>query len=155
LEHGIHKSQKSLALAAGCTDALISISLNPKSKKRPGFIAQQKIANACDYSYPSFLELGRKIKENKYINTENNISKGTNGKVYEFPVEYKPPPVDNRLSKMHDNLDTIYKHGDDDTKSAIEMNLLTFRKTVENQIEMSTMKEEIENLKKAMNRHGS
>jgi len=86
------------------------------------------------------------------------IPNNTPAKVYAFPIEYRPPPVDQRLESMHENLNMIYKHGDDGLKSAIEMNLKAFSKTIEMEIRMnqkdqdiSSLKEEIENLKKAVN----
>lgn len=92
-----------------------------------------------------------------------------NGNVIAFPVECKPPPkVDKRLSDMRDALDTIYRHGTDDIKSAIEMNLKSFKATVELSMKVITledqmaekngdilsMKEEIEILKKKINDTG-
>lgn len=105
---------------------------------------RRKIAEIIGVEYD--VMIGLKIKNNKPTNPD--------GKVYELPVVYKPPPIDNKLAKLHDSLDIIYKHGDDDLKSAIEMNLISFRKTVENQQEMLSMKEEIETLKKTI-KHGT
>jgi phage repressor protein C with HTH and peptisase S24 domain len=60
---GRHISQKSIAIAAGVSVPLISIAMNPNTPKRPGFVAQQKIANAVGMSYIEFLTLGRSLVE--------------------------------------------------------------------------------------------
>jgi len=144
IKYNWRDNKKTLAKHLGISPQHLSNFLT--KKRRCGEPTRESICKALNLDY------GKIIKIEK---TNKNQMTNPNGKVYEFPVEYKPPPIDTRLAKMHENLDVIYKHGDDDLNSAIEMNLISFRKTVENQKEMSSMKEEIESLKKMISGHGS
>jgi hypothetical protein len=128
-------------------------------------ISQPQLSNIIGKRKPTDEETRRKIAS--IIGIEYDVMIGlkpkyipnnTPAKVYAFPIEYRPPPVDQRLESMHENLNMIYKHGDDGLKSAIEMNLKAFSKTIEMEIRMnqkdqdiSSLKEEIENLKKTVN----
>lgn len=125
---GEDKSQKSIAIAAGVSEALISIALKEKPSKKVGFTAQQKIANASGYAYIDFLDLGKSLLNSK--NSNGKYSRKLillNEKKYPYLVKEKPPP-DNEITQMHHMLDEIYESESSVYISAIKSNLVAFSK---------------------------
>lgn len=154
-----HNWKKKHKILSGMTDISVPmISQILHDKKKAGIENAGKIASAMGYTFEEFFAFGRSLVEKK--EKPDNPKPKTNGKVLEFPVEFKPPP-DDRLIKAQANLKTIFEHGDDNLKSAIEMNLISFKTTVELQIQMAqknadikSLREEIDSLKKTVNGPG-
>ncbi len=108
----------------------------------------------------------RLILENESDIISKNRPSVTNLKIINF--QEKNITTDPRLKDMQENLLEIYNHGDHSLISAIEMNLVSFRKTVEMEKRISklekqneksesenlSLKEENENLKKTINKPG-
>lgn len=122
-------------------------------KKKAGIETQGKIAIALGYNYEDMIACGRKIIDNETsqkTNYEDKIKPKPNLKLIELP-ERNYPQINHRLKLMQENLLEIYNHGDHSLISAIEMNLVSFRKTVEmekriSKLEKQNEKSESENL---------
>jgi transcriptional regulator with XRE-family HTH domain len=148
LKHNWDDGQKRFAADVGVSEA--TISGVKKRKAIASLKVQADIAKVLGFNYDDFLKQGRCIIETGYPCQDVIIKqKHLNNNVIDFPEKYKHPDL--RYKTMQDNLQAIYEHGDHSLISAIEMNLVSFRKTVEmekriSKLEMQNEKSESENL---------
>jgi transcriptional regulator with XRE-family HTH domain len=156
--------QKTLSAETGIS--IPTISQIKSGKIQASVKKYQKIANVFGFNLEDFLKKGREIQQHG-VPIKDKIEPKKN--IYEFPVVDKPNLIDKRLESMHENLEQIYRYGDDNLKSAIEMNLVSFRKTVdmdrrlaliedkmnEKDKENISLKEENENLIQMIRKIGS
>jgi transcriptional regulator with XRE-family HTH domain len=130
--------QKTLSAETGIS--IPTISQMKTGKTQSSIKNYQTIAKIFGLNLEDFLKKGREIKQ---YGIPFKAKTETRNNVYDFPVEFKPSLTDKRLEAMHENLDQIYKYGDDNLKSAIEMNLVSFRKTVEMERRIAIIEEKM------------
>jgi len=137
LKHEWDEGQKGFAAKIGVSGATISEIKNGRAN--PSLDIAQKISSSFNLTLDDFFKKGREIKETgKPIEIHDN-----NNNIIRLPLEFRHPPIDKRLADMQENLHQIYKYGDDDLKSVIEMNLVSFRKTVDMERRISKIENQI------------
>lgn len=162
LKHEWNNGQKGFAAMIGVSETTISELKNAKAN--PSLSLAEKISNSFGFTLDDFFRKGREIK----LNGKPSNRHEAKNNIYELPIKYSPPPVDERLLKLRAHLDIIFDYNDEDLITAIEMNLISFRKIVDNEKRIKriekkmdkfeadnlSLKEENEKLKKTINKPG-
>lgn len=103
----------------------------------------QTIASAFGFNLDEFLKKGREIKlHGKPLDVKPEVKNN----IYELPVKYTPPPppINDRLIKLREHLDVIFNYDDETLITAIEMNLTSFRKIIDNEKRVKVIEDKLD-----------
>jgi hypothetical protein len=132
LDRDWKRRQKVLAIEVGVSEGFIS-SIK-KGMTAVGDELQIAFAEKMGYkNFDDFINLGKWIIETGEPPSPDNLIQHDNNVVAFTKIEnhHDPTPEERRLQKMHENLDAIFNSGDAELICAIEMNLISFRKTID------------------------